>query len=360
MIIPNKLLSAEYAIETRRFLSHYRILAIRDYSTVPVFHASVYPIVIILQKQSPKKDGSLSVEIATGDNGEKINSVGRALQSEMVKSDTWSLIFDTEAKPILSKMSANSMPLRIICDVDGAASTSEAYKLIPHIHNFSSQANYFKFINTGTIDPYVEFWDTETTAYIKHRFIRPIVLRNVLQHEFPRRAEQSSSPKLIIGGMTKRLECYLDRKGEYLAGKSTVVVTPKPSEGEKPKLVVLLAIVNSKLMTLWYRTTFKSLSLAGNFIRVGPPQIRELPIRLGTALQQWNLEMQSDSLYRLNENLKRIPENSDSWKETSRQIFLKEREVDNTVYEVYGLNPTEIETVDKSVGRFFSSEFNTG
>ncbi len=251
-------------------------------------------------------------------------------------------------------MSTDSTPLGTICSVDGAASTSEAYDLIPHLHNLSNQNEYFRFINTGTIDPYVDFWDTETTAYIKHRFIKPVVMKSVLQRDFPNRANQSKSPKLVIGGMTKRLECYLDRDGEYIAGKSTVVVINKNPKSKEPKLEVLLGILNSKLMTLWYRTTFKSLSLAGDFIRVGPPQIRALPIRLGTSLQQRNLQENVDALCNLKLNRKKLAKNSDKWREISQQIRLRESDIDNVVHEVYGLNSAEIVEVEKSVARFFT------
>jgi adenine-specific DNA methylase len=50
MIVPNKLFSADYALEIRKFIQKYKIVAIRDYSKIPVFQASVYPIVIIVQK----------------------------------------------------------------------------------------------------------------------------------------------------------------------------------------------------------------------------------------------------------------------------------------------------------------------
>jgi methylase of polypeptide subunit release factors len=51
MIVPNKLLSADYAAVIRSIIARYKIVAIRDYSTIPVFSASVYPIVIIVKKE---------------------------------------------------------------------------------------------------------------------------------------------------------------------------------------------------------------------------------------------------------------------------------------------------------------------
>ena len=42
-------------------------------------------------------------------------------------------------------------------------------------------------------------------------------------------------------------------------------------------------------MTLFYQNYFNSLSLAGGFYRVGAPQIKQLPIIVGTEEQQKNL-----------------------------------------------------------------------
>ncbi|NJL23429.1 MAG: N-6 DNA methylase [Leptolyngbyaceae cyanobacterium SM1_3_5] len=53
MIVPNKLISADYAAAARSLLAQNQLLAIRDYSQLRIFAASVYPIVFVAQKQPP-------------------------------------------------------------------------------------------------------------------------------------------------------------------------------------------------------------------------------------------------------------------------------------------------------------------
>lgn len=142
---------------------------------------------------------------------------------------------------------------------------------------------HFKFINTGTIDPYISLWEFAKTQYIKQGYYQPIVKKDELKELYARRYDDTSKEKIIIGGMTKELKCYYD-SGETLAGKTTTIVL-----GSKVDMVYLTGLLNSKHLTLFYQNYFNSLSLAGVFYRVGAPQIKQLPIIVGTEEQQKNL-----------------------------------------------------------------------
>ena len=111
------------------------------------------------------------------------------------------------------------------------------------------------------------------TRYIKNAYTYPVVSIRSLGKLNQRRLDQANAEKLIIGGMTLKLECYLDQ-GEYLAGKSTVIVLPN----ENVPLLYLAAVLNSECASYWYRTFFKSMSLAGGYLRIGHKQVGEIPI----------------------------------------------------------------------------------
>ena len=122
----------------------------------------------------------------------------------------------------------------------------------------------------------------------------------------PKRAEQAKTPKIIIGGMNKRLECFLDSKGEYLAGKSTVIVTKSQIPNE-----ILLGLLNSKLLSFCYKNMSQALSLAGGFMRVGPPQIRLLPIKTPSPNTSKLIKEYVDELTDLNQKLFKVDEESE-------------------------------------------------
>jgi hypothetical protein len=234
--------------------------------------------------------------------------------------------------------------LESVAEVSGAASVAEAYELKEIIEDLSNQKEYFKFINTGTVDRYASLWGVFKTKYIKSLYEKPVVSKEHLAAYSTKRYNQAKSTKIVIGGMNKRLEAYLDF-GDYLAGKSTTVVLPSKIH---PK--VLLAILNSKLMTFFYKDSFKSLSLAGGFMRVGPSQIQKLPIRIFSMKLQEEIMGLVNKLVTLNERLNEI-----YFKESDENAKIQEnaKKIDSRIDELvchgYGLTPSENQIIEKSI-----------
>ena len=72
-------------------------------------------------------------------------------------------------------------------------------------------------------------------------------------------------------------------------------------------------------MTLFYQNYFNSLSLAGGFYRVGAPQIKQLPIIIGSQEQQ-------DKLITATSKMIENPNEVDC------------EMIDNIVFEIYGIS----------------------
>ena len=140
--------------------------------------------------------------------------------------------------------------------------------------------------------------------------------------------------KIIIGGMTKILECFYD-KGDYLAGKSTTIVYGYNH------LKYITALLNSKLMTFYYSVFYNSMSLAGGFFRIGAPQIKELPIAVPTSEETILLiEQYVDEIQEIKSGETACDENTDRIQELLSLI-------DDYVFQVYGLSDSEIECVKR-------------
>ena len=174
---------------------------------------------------------------------------------------------------------------------------------------------------------------TSAECRIKDSYDTPIVLDSDLREFSQRRFAQAESQKIIIGGMTKILECVYD-EGEYIAGKSTIIVL----EGESMDLKYALAVLNSKLISFWYKIYFRSLALAGGYLRVGNSEIKVIPIPDST------LEQQTPIIELVNQILdaKRTNPNAD----TSNL----ENKIDKLVYELYNLTSEEVCIVEKAMG----------
>ena len=108
--------------------------------------------------------------------------------------------------------------------------------------------------------------------------------------------------------MTKKLRSIYDSKEEFLGGKSTVLIISSKNN----ILSHTLALLNSKLMSFTYKKLFKSLSLSGGYMRVGPPQIKKLPYK----------KIQSRKISRINTLTKRILELNNKKTKENRN-FLK-------------------------------------
>lgn len=318
-IIPNKLIAAPYAKSVRKHMSTLQIRELRNYSSVKVFEsAAVYPFVFLLNKIKMYDDVSMTM----------MNSLDSVAYKKIIDCEkfsidnNWDKYFTSNLKSleILEKMDSCEK-LGDISTVKGAATVSEAYELLEVIEELSEQNDYFKFINTGTIDPYECLWGIEKTQYIKHSFHKPIVSRRVLLNKFPYRYDEASCEKIVVGGMCKKLECYYDN-GSVLAGKSTSVIY-----NSKYSLKYIIAILNSKLISFFYASYFGSLSLAGGFYRIGAPQLQKIPIMYVKDFE--------DSLVELVERAIHNP--------SDKNIL---SQLDSLVYRIYGLTDEEIEVVE--------------
>jgi hypothetical protein len=164
--------------------------------------------------------------------------------------------------------------------------------------------------------------------YLKGKYYYPVASDQDVKSMSVKRYKESRAEKVIIGGMTKRLECYYD-SGEYLAGKSTTIVL------DYDHLKYVTAVLNSTLMTFYYRVFFNSMSLAGGFYRIGAPQVKTLPMAIPSDDVITRVEAYVDEL----ENLcAKDVADSDQKNELLELI-------DNEIYSVYGLSEAEIDCV---------------
>jgi hypothetical protein len=330
-IVPNKLIGASYSEALREMLMGQAIQQIRDYSSVRVFrNVDVYPVVFMIQKVGLKRDVRMEVM-----QDLEIPSYLNVIPARTFYSDIhWGRYFQKhETLDILNKYSTFSTLKQIIPDISGAATVSEAYELIELIHEYkyNEKKSYKKLINTGTINRYSALWSIRPTRYIKKSYQAPIVYDEDLNKLNRIRLRQSQSSKIIIGGMTKVIECMYD-EGEYLAGKSTVIVL----SSNALKLKYIVAILNSSFVSFWFRAFYNSLCLAGGYLRIGRKEIGTIPIPKVTKQKETQIASLVDNIL--------TAKKMDSEADTTRL----EREIDCHVYELYGLTKKEIAYIEDS------------
>jgi hypothetical protein len=214
-------------------------------------------------------------------------------------------------------------------NIFGAATVGEAYKVKEKIVDAKID-NGKKFINTGTIDPYRSLWGDKKTQYIKDQYLYPMIDISAIKEINPKRSLQADSEKIIVAGMTKKIEAYLD-SGEYLAGKSTIIIID-----EHKKLLYLTGILNSKLMEFYLSKFFHSKKMAGDFITISKDIIDSIPLP--------SKDVESDEL--LVSMVDEMISASVLDEETKIQHYQKQ--IDELVYKLYKLTDAEIESVEAS------------
>ena len=333
-IVPNKLIGAKYSEELRKILITKNIREIRDYSKVNVFkEASVYPVTFIILNREEKNDVSMTLMSSVTD----VKILNKIPEKIFYNDLNWARYFveDITSLKILIKLSQYSQLQSFFKDVSGASTVNEAYEIKKYLQDDFKMKDCKKFINTGTIDRYASLWGFKKANYIKQTYKNPVIKESDIKKINPNRLIQAFSKKIIIGGMTKELECFYD-EGEYLAGKSTTIIL----EGNKD-IKFLLALLNSKLISFWYNIFFKSLSLAGGYLRIGNNEIKKIPIPDTSNKEQ-------KPFIEIVDKILSITDDKDYLENQDKQSMVKELEkkIDKMVYELYELTPEEIEIVE--------------
>jgi methylase of polypeptide subunit release factors len=269
-IVPNKLLSADYAQGTRKLLAELDLELLRDYSSMRLFKANVYPLVVVA-RQRKRQRPLVRVQTICGSVNEPVVKKTRTVDGGKPlrnARDGWSVLFQ---KPTQTR---GMVTLGELCDICGAASVSEAYRIKPLLRECECKNSCYHLVNTGTIDPYYVKWGVQKTRYLGQNYSRPCVDRKTLQESLPRRATQAAQHKIIVAGLARRLECIYD-SGNCLAGKSTTVLRPKDNT---PSMYLLLGLLNSDAASEMLHRQFAGLALSSGYLRIGPPQLRKLKL----------------------------------------------------------------------------------
>jgi SAM-dependent methyltransferase len=273
MIVPNKLLSADYARAARGLLVG-RLRALRIYQTDRRFAADVYPIAFVAGSGAD----DVVVERVVGEEVVAREVVAAAVFA--APDRPWAARAG-EAGRIVAHMRAAGRPLGELAAVRGAATVAEAYALAGLLREGGEG---LRMINSGTIDPYEHLWGRKRLRYLGATYLRPVIPEESL-HALPaKRLADARTPKVIVSGMTRTLEAVLDRDGSLMAGKSTTIVSSDALD-----LRYVVALLNSGVVRWYHRQVFGGDRLAGGFYKIGPPQVRRLPVAVPTNEQMARL-----------------------------------------------------------------------
>lgn len=200
-----------------------------------------------------------------------IRKVNKALLSEPYNLD---IIFSSKVD-LLEKIEQNSIKLETLYKCDNACATSDCYTLkdILESNPVYNVETMYKLVNTGIIDKYISRWGQKEMKYLKDNYLCPIVEKEKFHNTFPNAyGKKVGKSKIIIKGMTL-LDGMIDFKGEYIPGKSTMII-----EIEDNKMLKFVsALVNSSLSIFYIKEKYSSSSYNGG-ITFNKNMINSLPV----------------------------------------------------------------------------------
>ncbi len=192
---------------------------------------------------------------------------GSVIELNKVKNSALTSTYDYHFNKSQTLDIGENLSLRIssLAKCEGACATSDCYLLAdilrdgdPQIED--SQVESYRLVNTGTLSKFNSLWGKKPITYLKRKLLYPIVEKGEFEKIFGGKAYdvKTKSSKIIIKGLTK-LDGMLDINGEYIPGKSTVVVLSK----DVPLLKILLAIINSSFAIEYLKRRFPSATYNG-------------------------------------------------------------------------------------------------
>jgi len=310
MVTTNKFLAADYGIRIRQLLiNHTELKEIIDISSLPIFgRTAAYPIIISFKKSLPKANNTILIKKyeKLDDLNDDSNIESQILPQKLIQKIPAS-VFPISGQINLINFLYNNFKtftesfsdLKIIYRPYGFINWS---KHLNNISNTPTSKRELLLIGTGNAGKYHIKFDKLIKIAKKIIPISYFKYKSEFEHIW----EDLSTQKLIFREVAKELTWSYD-SGIYtnVTGLYFVII---PSFS-RDKLYVLLAIMNSTLMDLIFKTLFSSLHMSGGYLRFNGSFIRRLPIpqtfplilsyfgKILHLLSQLQYDMQTDNTF---------------------------------------------------------------
>lgn len=390
-ITPNRYLSASYGSELRKLIiqekSFYQLV---DYSDKKVFEdASTYPVITFL-----KNHPSIN-QVICGKFDDNHNLVSREYPSNKldILDDNILGFLLNDKLAITKKIIENSVSLSNVGEINATSTAKEADQYASLIFE---QGPGYKLINTGTIDPFLNTWGFKVLTKQGKQYLTPFLPKDSDLISTNRHRLYASS-KIIISKIGLSCEAFYDKEGEFASIDTNCIHSF--DRDFLPEYV--LCWLNSKLYNYTFECLFDGLRMSGGYLLYSAPNLKNTYIKqisiedqqifvtLSKAISMLNEQLMQKRhrfIHRLQESLgiqkvtaalERFDEadfktllaelkkqkvsltltQKDEWEDyfnqyktdcnaLSTQIAATDKQIDQMVYQLYGLTEDEIKVVE--------------
>lgn len=323
-IIPNTILThSSYRKVREKILNECIISKIYDLGKNVFQEATVETVVIILKKEKNQAECNKNlIQIC------RINDNGQTdcfnIKQSIFKSDSLNrfiLSSDKKVNDLIKKLRSRSINLGTI--YHGYNGINPGNKRNEVVVNKKINEKYKKVIDGKHIKKYAIVWRGDWILYDKD------VLERARKEEI-----FLEKPKIMLQKIGTGLVASLDEHQLYALINTTILLRIK---GEyNPKYV--LALLNSKLLNFFYKEEFLGVQIKTEFLEVLPIYKIDFSNKKEKA-QHDELVKLADKMLKLNKDLQKLDAIMDEkeYKEKKKEIEVVDGEIDERVFELYGV-----------------------
>ncbi|MEK6652006.1 MAG: TaqI-like C-terminal specificity domain-containing protein, partial [Nitrospirota bacterium] len=388
-IVANKWMRANYGEPLRRWMKKQRIEEITDFGDLPVFEsATTYPCILRIRKGSPAnqfsatqiktlafnnltdyvKENSFTVnKTSLGDKGwslvneqsqsllDKLRKAGIPL-GEYVKGKIYrgvltglneAFVIDEETKRRLIREDSKSAelikPFLVGKDIKRYTPPEKGRYLIlipkgwtrEHSKNSRSTWNWFKENYPAIANHLQSFTEKAQKRYDKGEYWWELRACDYY--------EEFEKPKMILPDISVRGNFMFDEAGGQFSVNTTYIICSSDKS--------LLAILNSSLMTFFYKNSFAA--YRGGYLRFFTQYIEQLPIRTIDFNNPFEKTIHDklvslvDRMLDLHKKKNSLPPSAEREK-IEREIVITDEKIDEIVYGLYGVTAEERKIIERT------------
>lgn len=334
-IIPNNILRAtNFDLFRKYILDNERILEIVDLGEGIFKQVTAASVILFLEKEISsvnRNNNKIRIVSEITDLGNKKFLINNVLQRQFLDNTkfTFNILSTSKFSSLVKKIKNNTVTLGSICKYisPGIDGDKSRYVSNTKINEFYRPLLFGKNFGRYKIN-YQNKWI--------------LYKREILNRA--RKEEIFLSKKIIlqrISGGNRPLTATLDTERYYTFNSVNNIII----NNSDYNTCYILGILNSKLLSWYYSINFSNKSKLT--VNISKTYLEKLPIK--EIENKKNIISLVNKILLLNNEIQKIPENSEKWKTIKSEIERTDKKIDQEVYKLYGLTEEEIKIVEESV-----------
>ncbi|MCK9281659.1 MAG: Eco57I restriction-modification methylase domain-containing protein [Melioribacteraceae bacterium] len=343
-ISSNKFSITNYGYKLRDYiLKTCEIEKIIDVSNMDVFkEVSTYPYIVIIKKSHTIDPLHHIISLIAQDQDDLINPKYFSLSQTFFSSSTTKNFIIKIIPQFFEKFETNTAKLGDIASIKETIHTGNIRDKL--IGNKYINDNSKRLLAGKDVHRYWIEW--------KNRFVNydsKIINKNNGEYASLPDKKYFESPKILMREIANQIECYYDDQDYYSLNKAYSVQLLD----DTTNFFYLLGVLNSKLLSYFFRIKFEEAHVRGGYLQFKKLYTSQLPIKLininndreellYNQLIEFVAEIQESKRF----YLKSKTESERNYLE--KKCISLDRQIDNLVYELYGLTEEEIKIVEST------------